>query len=147
MNSDGLMQRVLNDLHRGPGFFAVLRFDSSPNPLLPSVSSTETTQEDWDKSLKGEGEGVGDEPNHTTRESLVVYQSFNTLWVSDECLSCFADPCINSSLTSRRLHVDCSLVRVRSMNVYSTSTVCITATHWQSNTGSIPIPGRSVQKD
>ncbi len=39
------------------------------------VSPSELGDERW------KGEGVGEEPNHTTRESLVLYKAFDTLWI------------------------------------------------------------------
>jgi hypothetical protein len=50
--------------YRGPGFIAVLWFGSPP---LPSVNSTEDTQDDWERETTClQGEGVVEEPNHTS---------------------------------------------------------------------------------
>jgi hypothetical protein len=74
------LQRVLNDL-RWPGFLAVAWFSSSSTPSLPSLVSKLDRQHTErlrkrDKLLTGRG--VGEEPNRTTRESLVLYESFKT---------------------------------------------------------------------
>ncbi len=69
-------------IYRGPCFLAVLWFVSSPTPSpLPSISSTDDTQEDWERktSCERERRGGGRGPE----ESLVLYKSFNILWGQD----------------------------------------------------------------
>ncbi len=73
-------QGVLNDLRR-------TRLSRRCMNLLPppfqSVSSTGDIQEDWDREtacLREKGEGVGEEQTHTTREGMVLYTLFSTLW-------------------------------------------------------------------
>ncbi len=89
---DRLGQRVL-----WPGFLAVVRFGSSPTPSppLPSVSSTGGTQKDWERDTSCWRERVrrGWARNRIIRpqESLVLYKSFNTLWL---CTSCCVIPLI-----------------------------------------------------
>ncbi len=74
-------------IYRGPGFLAVFWFGHSPRPLPPpageqvvslSQSSCVSPVELTD-GIRERG-GVDEEPNHTTRESLDLYKSFNTLW-------------------------------------------------------------------
>jgi hypothetical protein len=69
-------------IYRGPGFLAILWFGSSPPPL-PSVSSTGDTQEDWEKKPTWWQKGGGRGRSRIIRpqESLVLFKSFNTLWV------------------------------------------------------------------
>ncbi len=73
-----LPQRVLNDLKktrlsRGSMIWLL-------PPPLPSISSTADPLRKRDNLLPEEG--VGEEPNHTTARKLVIYKSFNTLWLS-----------------------------------------------------------------
>jgi hypothetical protein len=59
--ADIVPQRKLNDLqYRGPGFPAVVSYDTAPRPHTPTTVSLLSSL------LACEGEGVGEEPNHTT---------------------------------------------------------------------------------
>jgi hypothetical protein len=55
-------------------------FGSSPAPIppLPPVSSTGNTQELRQIAEGREEKGVGEQPNNTLQESLVLYKLFNT---------------------------------------------------------------------
>jgi len=73
-------------IYRGPGLLAVVWFGSSftPSPPpLPSISSTATHRqtEQEIQLADGKGDGVGEEPNHTTA-GMVIYKSFNILCVT-----------------------------------------------------------------
>jgi hypothetical protein len=81
----GAMQRVL-EIYRGPGLLAVVWFGSySPaSHSSPSVSSTDDTEEGWERETtfsRGKG-GGGWARSRCIRpqESLVLYKSFNTFW-------------------------------------------------------------------
>jgi hypothetical protein len=77
-------------INRVPGFLADVRFGSSPRhplPILPSVCSTGDTQ-DWNtekerKLADGRGGGRGGERRAKSwpKESLVLYKSFNILFI------------------------------------------------------------------
>jgi hypothetical protein len=54
-------------IYRGPGFFAVVLFDSSP-PVLHVSSTGEDRKRD--NLLTEEGGGVGEEPNHKSARKL-----------------------------------------------------------------------------
>jgi hypothetical protein len=62
--------------YSGPGFLVVVRLGSSPTTFPPpphpvSKLSSCVTPAEW------MGRGVGEEPNHTPRESLALYKSLN----------------------------------------------------------------------
>ena len=79
-------------IYRELGFLAIIWLGSShiPSPPFPGVSKLplvfslpvtcvspiELTDERW-------GGGDGEDPNHTTARKLVLYKSFNTLWLQD----------------------------------------------------------------
>ncbi len=72
-------------IYRVPGFLAVVT--SSPHPIPLSrqqvVSLSQSSCVLPVELTDGRGwEGVGEEPNHTRRESLVLYESFNALWLT-----------------------------------------------------------------
>ncbi len=78
------MQGVLND-EGPPGFLAVIWFGSSPTSPLPSVSSSDDTQEDRERETscwQERGKEAAEKPNQRPHENLVLYKSFNTLCVS-----------------------------------------------------------------
>ncbi len=76
------IKRVLNDLYR-TGFPAVVWLGSRPlPPSCHAVGSTVDTQEDWERETTcGRKEG-GRSQNARSRESLVLFKSFNTLYLS-----------------------------------------------------------------
>jgi hypothetical protein len=71
-------------IHRGPGFLAVVWFGSSPSPPPSSVSKFSIVLSLPVGLTDGEegGKGVGRSQIIRWRESLVLYRSSNTLWVS-----------------------------------------------------------------
>jgi hypothetical protein len=142
MISDGLYvySREYWRICRGPGFLAFVWFGSSLNPLppLPSVSSTEGTEEDWERETarrreRGMGWGRSQSFDGKKAWSSINHSIFSGLkayfWRMSQ-LFCWP---INNSLISRRLHVDCNFVLIKKITervlYILASAVCITATH------------------
>jgi hypothetical protein len=73
-------------IYRGTGFLAAVWFGSSatPSPPLPSLSSTDDVQKDWEIGTtcwrEGGGGGRGAELYDPKKPGL--YKSFNTLWLT-----------------------------------------------------------------
>ncbi len=65
-------------IYRGLCFLVVVWYGSSPKPSqpLPSVSSIGDTQENRERNTT-----CSRQPNHLRRESMVLYKSFDTLWL------------------------------------------------------------------
>jgi hypothetical protein len=94
--SHGYIQRVMNDLYRTRlSLHRMIWLLPHPLPPFPSVSSTGGTQEDWERETtcwRGRW-GMGRSQIIQRWESLVLYKSFNTLWLFWSVLgSCLKRP-------------------------------------------------------
>ncbi len=90
-DSKNVTQRVLNDLYRGPGFLVVVWLGSCPNPPLTLASCPSfpfflyVVRRVVLHSTDGRGEGVGEEPNHTTARKpdpplIIQYSLMSLKW-------------------------------------------------------------------